>query len=92
MFLKVKSINDKRISYDRWLDLLCNLGAIRFLGIAPEILPDGETLREMFNHLTYVEQSAGSDGIEGNKTAAEIREGTHIYIYIYSHLSTTLSS
>lgn len=80
MFLKVKSVNDKRISYDRWLDLICNLGAIRFLGIPPEILPDGNKLRELFNQLSYVEQSAGIDGIEGNKTAQEIKEAYKLLV------------
>jgi len=70
MFLKVKALSDKRIDYPCWLDLLCNLGAIRFLGIADTLLPDGEKLAEMTKIIKNINTKAGS-GYGGRLSDAE---------------------
>ena len=60
MFLKVKALNDKRIDYPCFLDLLCNLGAIRFIGISEALLPNGEKLAELTKAITQIDAKQGS--------------------------------
>ena len=64
MFLKVKALNDKRIDYECFLDLLCNLGAMRFLGLKDSVLPNGRQLKELTKIIKQVDEKegSGSDG------------------------------
>jgi hypothetical protein len=60
MFLKVKALNDKRIDYECFLDLLTNLAAIRFLGLKESVLPNGQQLQDFAKVIKQVDEKAGS--------------------------------
>jgi len=70
MFLKVKALNDKRIDYPCWLDLLCNLAAIRYLGLSESLLPTGEKLAEFTRIIQQINAKPGS-GQRGSLSSAE---------------------
>ena len=60
MFLKVKALSDKRIAYEHFLDLLCNLSLMRFYGFSPSLLPNGSSMRPLMKEVALVMNMPGT--------------------------------
>jgi hypothetical protein len=60
MFLKVKALSDKRIAYEHFLDLLCNLAIMRFLGYPAALLPNGEGFKPLLREIDKIENMSGT--------------------------------